>query len=60
MPDPNPPQPSLAQLDHAHVWHPFTPMRQWCEKPPLVIERGDGPYPFDTEGNRYLDGVSSL
>lgn len=57
----SPPTPaSLAQLDHAHVWHPFTPMRQWCEKPPLVIERGDGPYLFDTDGNRYLDGVSSL
>lgn len=51
---------SLAQLDHAHVWHPFTPMRQWCEKPPLVIERGQGPWLFDTQGRRYLDGVSSL
>ncbi|MEM6458320.1 MAG: adenosylmethionine--8-amino-7-oxononanoate transaminase [Planctomycetota bacterium] len=50
----------LSDLDHAHVWHPFTPMRQWCERPPLVIERGEGPYLFDTEGNRYLDGVSSL
>ncbi|MEO1237065.1 MAG: aminotransferase class III-fold pyridoxal phosphate-dependent enzyme, partial [Planctomycetota bacterium] len=50
----------LAALDHAHVWHPFTPMRQWCESPPLVIERGDGPYLFDTDGNRYIDGVSSL
>ncbi|MEM9418461.1 MAG: adenosylmethionine--8-amino-7-oxononanoate transaminase [Planctomycetota bacterium] len=60
MPDPNPPQPSLAQLDHDHVWHPFTPMRQWCEKQPLVIEEGDGPYLIDTDGNRYIDGVSSL
>ncbi|MEM7625803.1 MAG: adenosylmethionine--8-amino-7-oxononanoate transaminase [Planctomycetota bacterium] len=50
----------LAALDHAHVWHPFTPMRQWCAKPPLVIERGEGPYLFDTDGNRYIDGVSSL
>ncbi|MEM9882302.1 MAG: adenosylmethionine--8-amino-7-oxononanoate transaminase [Planctomycetota bacterium] len=49
-----------ARLDHAHVWHPFTPMRQWCEQPPLVIERGEGPFLFDTAGNRYLDGVSSL
>jgi len=50
----------LAELDHAHVWHPFTPMRQWRESPPIVIERGEGPYLFDTEGNRYIDGVSSL
>ena len=50
----------LAALDHAHVWHPFTPMRQWCETDPLIIERGEGPYLFDIDGNRYLDGVSSL
>ena len=50
----------LAALDHAHVWHPFTPMRQWREADPLIIERGEGPYLFDTDGNRYLDGVSSL
>jgi adenosylmethionine-8-amino-7-oxononanoate aminotransferase len=50
----------LSQLDHAHVWHPFTPMRQWRGADPLIIERGDGPYLFDTAGNRYIDGVSSL
>jgi len=50
----------LARQDHAHVWHPFTPMRQWCEADPLVIERGDGVHLYDTDGNRYLDGVSSL
>jgi adenosylmethionine-8-amino-7-oxononanoate aminotransferase len=26
----------------------------------LVLERGEGPYVFDTRGNRYLDGLSSL
>lgn len=50
----------LAALDHAHLWHPFTPMKQWRETEPLIIERGDGPYLIDTAGNRYIDGVSSL
>ena len=50
----------LAQLDHAHLWHPFTPMRQWCENDPLIIERGEGFELIDTQGNRYIDGVSSL
>ena len=50
----------LAQMDHAHVWHPFTPMRQWREQPPLVIERAEGFHLIDTDGNRYIDGVSSL
>jgi adenosylmethionine-8-amino-7-oxononanoate aminotransferase len=26
----------------------------------LVIERGEGPYVFDTSGRRYIDGLSSL
>ena len=47
-------------LDKQHLWHPFTQMREWMDSPQLVIERGQGVYLFDTEGNRYLDGVSSL
>lgn len=50
----------LAALDQAHVWHPFTPMTVWLDDEPLVIERGEGCELIDTDGNRYLDGVSSL
>jgi len=50
----------LTELDFAHVWHPFTPMRQWRESQPLIIERGDGFELIDTDGNRYIDGFSSL
>jgi adenosylmethionine-8-amino-7-oxononanoate aminotransferase len=55
--------PSLDQIrawDHDHLWHPFTPLADWASSDPLVIERGEGVYLYDTEGNRYLDGVSSL
>jgi adenosylmethionine-8-amino-7-oxononanoate aminotransferase len=45
-------------LDRAHVWHPFTQMAEWTD--PLVIERGEGPFLFDAEGRRYIDGTSSL
>ncbi len=58
-----PPGPDLDQLrawDRAHVWHPFTPLAAWEAADPLIIERGEGVYLFDTAGNRYLDGVSSL
>jgi len=34
--------------------------RNGSPAPLLVLERGEGPYVFDTEGNRYLDGLSSL
>jgi adenosylmethionine---8-amino-7-oxononanoate aminotransferase len=47
----------LSELDGKHVWHPFTQMAEWQ---PLVIERGEGNYIFDTEGRKYFDGVSSL
>ena len=50
----------LAEWDQQYLWHPFTQMRDWLAEPPLIIERGDGNYLIDTEGRRYLDGVSSL
>ncbi len=53
-------QEQLRAWDHAHVWHPFTPQVEWSESDPLVIDRGEGVYLYDTEGRRYLDGVGSL
>jgi adenosylmethionine-8-amino-7-oxononanoate aminotransferase len=56
-------RPSTADLvawDQQYLWHPFTQMREWLAESPLVIERGEGNYLIDSEGRRYLDGVSSL
>lgn len=50
----------LARLDHAHVWHPFTPMRQWRRTEPRIIERAEGFELIDTRGRRYIDGYSSI
>jgi adenosylmethionine-8-amino-7-oxononanoate transaminase len=50
----------LKKLDKTHVWHPFTQMKEWEAGDQLIIERGLGNYLIDTDGNRYLDGVSSL
>ena len=49
-----------VELDHRHLWHPFTQMHGWCEEEPMVIERGEGTDLVDAEGRRYIDGVSSL
>lgn len=57
---PRPDTSTLRDWDHAHLWHPFTPLADWAAEDPLVIERGEGVYLFDTEGRRYLDGVGSL
>src|SRR5687767_9206099 len=50
----------LRRLDKQHVWHPFTPMKLWHESDPLVITAAEGMHLVDSDGNRYLDGVSSL
>lgn len=47
----------LRHLDQQVMWHPFTQMAEWD---PLVIASGDGNYLVDSDGRRYLDGVSSL
>jgi adenosylmethionine-8-amino-7-oxononanoate aminotransferase len=47
----------LKQWDRSLVWHAFT---QMAEYEPLLIERAEGCTLIDVEGNRYLDGVSSL
>lgn len=49
-----------AQDDKNFVWHPFTQMKDWLGDKPLVIERAEGCHLIDTDGRRYLDGVSSL
>ncbi len=50
----------LARTDKDFVWHPFTPMKDWLADEPVVIEAGEGFTLIDTEGRRYIDGVSSL
>lgn len=50
----------LVDDDRRLIWHPFTQMRDWMESDPLVIEAAEGVDLIDTEGRRYLDGVSSL
>jgi len=44
----------------SHVWHPFTQMRGFEGEDAPVIESGDREWLVDTEGRRYIDGISSL
>ena len=50
----------LKKWDHTYLWHPFTQMQEWLAEDPLIIAQGQGNYLIDVQGNRYLDGVSSL
>lgn len=50
----------LRDLDRAHLWHPFTQQQRWVADDPLVVASAEGCWLVDTDGNRYLDGNSSL
>ena len=50
----------LSKWDRQYVWHPFTQMQEWAQEDPLIIEKGNGAYLYDTHGNKYLDGSSSI
>ena len=43
----------------AAVWHPCTQMKRNETLPLVPIERGQGVWLYDFDGNRYLDAVSS-
>ena len=51
-----------ADLDRAHVWHPFTQMRDWNDPAhaPIVIVEGSGAVLKAEDGREYLDGNSSI
>ncbi len=50
----------LAQLDRQFVWHPFTQMRDWLKREPVVIVAGNGTVLRDVRGREYLDANSSI
>jgi adenosylmethionine---8-amino-7-oxononanoate aminotransferase len=50
----------LVRRDLRALWHPFTQHSVWPDDQPLVVDRAEGMHLWDTDGNRYLDGVSSL
>ena len=51
---------NLAAADRAYLWHPFTQQRGWEDEEPLIVERAEGTTLVDSDGRRYIDGVSSL
>ena len=52
----------MSQQDAAkrHLWMHFTRMSGYADQDVPVIVRGEGAYVYDTEGKRYLDGLSGL
>ncbi|UUZ95025.1 adenosylmethionine--8-amino-7-oxononanoate transaminase [Paenibacillus sp. P25] len=50
----------LSAMNKAHLWHPFTQMKDYANSDPLIIERGDGVMLYDVQGRSYYDGFSSV
>ena len=50
----------LAKLDHRHLWHPFTQMRDWLKHEPIIIKSGQGAVLRDVKGREYLDANASI
>ncbi|QOC21385.1 aminotransferase class III-fold pyridoxal phosphate-dependent enzyme [Wenzhouxiangella sp. AB-CW3] len=50
----------LSRLDLDHLFHPSTDLRGHGQSGPLIWDRGEGVYIFDTEGRKYLEGMAGL
>ncbi len=51
---------TLRNWDINHVWHPFTPMQEYAAEQTPIVVSGDGFELIDSDGQRYLDGISAL
>ena len=49
----------MVRRSLAAVWHPCTQMKVHESAPMLAVAGAKGPWLYDFEGNRYLDGISS-
>ena len=48
------------KLDHKYLWHPFTQMRDWLKKEPIVLTKGKGSLLWDNKGREFIDANSSI
>ncbi len=46
-------------VDRKHIWHPYTQMKDYAGRDPLVIVKGKGVKLYDADGKSYYDTISS-
>jgi len=51
---------SMEARDVGNILHPYTNARKHLANGPVIIERGEGVYVFDTQGKRYIEGLAGL
>jgi 4-aminobutyrate---pyruvate transaminase len=55
-----PPLSNLAVRDIETLIHPYTNLATLRQTGPLIIERGEGVFVYDTEGKAYIEGMAGL
>ena len=55
-----PPLSNLAVRDIETLAHPYTNLATLRETGPLIIERGQGVFVYDSEGKAYIEGMAGL
>lgn len=51
---------SISARDMEYVLHPVTNARKHEEIGPIVIDRGEGVYVYDDQGNQYIEALAGL
>jgi 4-aminobutyrate--pyruvate transaminase len=51
---------NLAARDVETLIHPYTHLANFRDSGPLVLERGEGVWVYDTDGKPYLEGLAGL
>ena len=51
---------SLADRDRKYSLHPYTNLNAHDANGPFIIEKGDGIYVWDDQGNKLIEGMSGL
>jgi 4-aminobutyrate---pyruvate transaminase len=51
---------NLATRDVETLIHPYTHLAGFRETGPLILERGEGVWVYDTEGKPYIEGMAGL
>ena len=51
---------NLATKDIKNLFHPATKLKVDEHGQPLILDRGDGIYVYDVEGNKYIEGLAGL
>jgi 4-aminobutyrate---pyruvate transaminase len=55
-----PPLSNLATRDVETLVHPYTNLASFRDKGPLIVERAQGVYVYDTDGKAYIEGMAGL